>query len=319
MAQILKRLTITLGIGVVAPVAHAQDAMQDPLFGAQVFQLNLGIAAPANSLQETLTYPNGGGATILTTGSLDFGTGGRAEISYSRPWGDASRFYVELAGMRAIGEETILIVGPAATFPGSYDDGYQLPTGYSVATDVKTEMAFLKAGREWAMNDTWRASAGVQVGQVSQEFQAESFDTALVSSRTLTATGSNQLFGVQGGLSHYVPLNEKTALRSTMTLGVMTNSYDYAYRNIETTGGATEQAADASGNSTAFSAGVSVALEHQMTTNGYLSFKVGVGGLFNVVNAADTFLDPAGTASTAKIDHDSIVSSYVTVGYVFRF
>jgi hypothetical protein len=42
-------------------------------------------------------------------------------------------------------------------------------------------------------------------------------------------------------------------------------------------------------------------------------------GLFGVVNGADTFLDPADTATTAQIDRDDIVSTYISVGYAFLF
>jgi hypothetical protein len=316
-ATISKSITFALGALLVASPVKAQDKMQDPVFSSQVFEFNIGIAAPLNTLQNTLTHPNDGGATILTTDSLNFGTGGYANISYSRPWGDASRFYIELSGTNVTGSETTIIEG-SQSFPGSYDDGYQLPDGWTYQNEVETDLTFLKAGREWALINGWRTSVGLQAGQVSQNLETQSFDLAMVSSRRISATASNKMLGAYGGISNYHALNDTTALRTSANIGLMANSYDYSYLTINSLGD-TDQSIDVSGDSTAYSANVSIALEHQVIPNGYVTFEIGMDGLFGVVNGADTFLDPAGTATTAHIDRDDIVSSYISVGYAFLF
>ena len=320
-AAISKSITFALGALLVASPVKAQEKMQDPMFSSQVFEFNLGIAAPLNTLQNTLTHPNGGGTTILTTDALDFGAGGHENISYSRPWGDASRFYIELSGTNVIGSETTNIEGNQS-FPGSYDDGYMLPDGWTLQNEVETDLAFLKAGREWALNNGWRTSVGLQAAQVSQNLEIQSFDLWMVNSRRISATASNKMLGAYGGISNYHALNDTTALRTSANIGLMANSYDYSYLSIDLSidpEGITNQFIDVSGESTAYSANVSIALEHQVNPNGYVTYEIGMDGLFGVVNGADTFLDPAGMGTTANIDRDDIVSSYISVGYAFLF
>lgn len=49
---------------------QAQTAFEDPLYQGRVLEFSLGLFAPFNSLQDTLTTPNGGGAQVQSTDQL---------------------------------------------------------------------------------------------------------------------------------------------------------------------------------------------------------------------------------------------------------
>ena len=121
---------------------QAQTAFEDPLYQGRVLEFSLGLFA--------------GGAQVQSTDQLDFGPGGRLDAAYSQPWGSNSRLIVNLTGATATGDETITIGGAIETFPGSYDDGYNLPAGWDIDPEVKTETLMLAVGREWMLDDQWR-------------------------------------------------------------------------------------------------------------------------------------------------------------------
>ena len=68
-----------------------------------------------------------------------------------------------------------------------------------------------------------------------------------------------------------------------------------------------------------FSTQASESIERRLSGLGVVSFELGYDGLHGVGNGMDTFLDVAGTATTARIDKDSIGAGYVSVGYTYLF
>lgn len=297
--------------------AQAQTVGSDPLKQGRVLELSFGLFAPQNTLQDTLTTLNGGGALVQSTDILDFGNGGRYAIDYSQPWG-GSRLVVSLMGTGATGNAGLVVGGSPEAFPGSYDDGYNLPAGWSVDTEVETKLALLSVGREWQLGSNWNVSAGLQAGQASQDFAAVLRNLGGFVSRQVRSDSSNRMFGVFGGASHYSALGSNMGLRLSATLGVMRNSFDYTFTNADALG-IPNSTFDASSSSTAISTRVSARLERSLWENGVLSLEIGYEGLNGIGNGADTLLDPAGTTSSANIESDSIGGGYVALGYAFRF
>lgn len=299
----------------------------DPLAEGKVVELGFGLFAPGNGLQDTLTTPNGGGPQTQSTDLLDFGTGGRVALSYSQPWDDRSRLIVSLTGAMASGDSLITIGPTSETFPGSYDDGLNLPARWTVDMEVETRSAMLMVGREWALSGAWRASLGMQGGTASQDLTANllaaegPFTREGELWRRMTTRSNNRMLGVFGGLSHYSVIGKGLGLRLSGTLGVMHNRFDYAYRNDLIPPDLTPFSQEISGSSsgTAVSGRVSARLERSLTSRGVLLFEAGYEGIEGIGNGVDTFLDVEGTATTAKIDSDRIGAGYLTVGYAFRF
>ena len=102
------------------------------------------------------------------------------------------------------------------------------------------------------------------------------------------------------------------------TVGVMYNSFDYAYTNPNV-GVGVDQSVTGSSDGAVVSTQVSASVERQLPGLGVVSFEVGYDGLHGVGNGADTFLDVAGTATTAHIDRDSIGAGYISLGYTYLF
>lgn len=297
---------------------QAQTAFEDPLYQGRVLEFSLGLFAPFNSLQDTLTTPNGGGAQVQSTDQLDFGPGGRLDAAYSQPWGSNSRLIVNLTGATATGDETITIGGAIETFPGSYDDGYNLPAGWDIDPEVKTETLMLAVGREWMLDDQWRVSAGLKAGQASQDLMTNILDPGGVVVSTQTTQSNNQMIGVFGGISHYAAIDDNLGLRLSGMVGVMQNDFDYQYTSVRP-GGIVDQDITASESGTAISTQLSVRLERSLSKGGMLTFELGFENLQGIGNGVDTFLDVAGTATTAQIGSDSIGGGYLSVGYAFQF
>ena len=297
---------------------QAQTVSDDPLSQGRVLQLSFGLFAPQNTLQDTLTTANGGGPQVQSTDLLDFGNGGRFALDYSQPWG-GSRLVFSLAGSRVTGETTVDIGGKAESFPGSYDNGYNLPGYWVVGAEVETKLALLSVGREWQLGGNWKVSGGFQGGQASQDLTAE---VSAVSGNppelTVSSQTNNRMLGVFGGLSHYAALGDTMGLRLSATLGVMRNKFDYTYKTVDT-GGIVYQQIEASSTGTAVSSKLSARLERSLSEKGVLSLEIGYEGLQGIGNGADTLLDPAGTATTAHVDSDRIGGGYVSLGYAFRF
>lgn len=305
---------ITLALTLGANAAMAQDSF----YQGQVIELSAGIFAPFNTLQDTLTTPNGGGAQVQSTDALDFGLGPRVDIAYSRPWGNNARLVVGLTGAKATGDTLITIGASSETFPGSYDDGYQLPAGWTSQTQVETQTAMLQIGREWALSTPWRISAGLQVGQASQDILADVTDQSDVIAGTSSTTSDNSMYGVFVGASYYRAINADYALRFTGNVGVMNNDFTYRFENTDQFD-FINQEAEGTSNGTAYSAQVAARLERSLTDHSMMTFEIGYEGLSGIGNGADTFLDVEGTASTAHIDEDMIGAAYISVGYALQF
>ncbi len=305
---------ITLALTLGANAATAQDSF----YHGQVIELSAGIFAPFNTLQDTLTTPNGGGAQVQSTDALDFGLGPRVAIGYSRPWGNNARMVFNLTGAKAAGETTITIGGSDETYPGSYDDGKNLPANFTTDVEILTQTAMLKFGREWAVNGAWRVSAGLQAGQALQDISAPLFDTSGALITTVQTESKNEMYGVFGGVSYYHGIDNTMGLRLSANVGVMDNSFTYDYTNLYSIAG-TNQANSGSASSTAISAQIAARLERSLTDHSMLTFEIGYEGLSGIGNGADTFLDVEGTASTAHIDEDMIGAAYISVGYALQF
>ncbi|SFR34781.1 hypothetical protein SAMN04488005_0707 [Yoonia tamlensis] len=310
MTKHLHTSAIALALSLGATAATAEDSF----YQGQVIELSAGIFAPLNTLQDTLTTPNGGGAQVQSTDALNFGLGPRIDVAYSRPLGNNARLIVDISAAEVTGDTTITIGATSETFPGSYDDGYQLPSANDYDTTVKTEMATLRVGGEWAINPAWRVSAGLQAGQAAQDLEAFSQN----SSRNITSTSRNEMYGVFGGVSYYHGINDDMALRVSANLGVLENNFTYDYANIDS-GGFTDQEASGTSSGTAYSAQIAARLERNINDHSMMIFEIGYEGLSGIGNGADTFLDAEGTASTAHIDEDMIGAAYISAGYALRF
>lgn len=307
-------------LGSTAVFGHDAQAqtVEDPLFQGRALTFSAGIYAPFNTLGGTLTTPNGGGARVQSTDALDFGAGARIDVTYSELWSGNSRIVFNFAMSQAAGEENITIAGAGQTFPGSYDDGFLLPAGFRYNTTLKTETEMLSIGREWDVGGGWRVNAGLKAGQASQDFMILSYNPAGALSRTLQTTSENKMYGVFGGVGHFRPISQNTWLRLSGTVGVMYNSFDYAYTNTNV-GVGVDQSVTGSSDGAVVSTQVSASVERQLPGLGVVSFEVGYDGLHGVGNGADTFLDVAGTATTAHIDRDSIGAGYISLGYTYLF
>lgn len=301
----------------LALISQAQSAT-DPYFDGRVLEFGLGVTTPLNTLQDTLTTPNGGGATVQLTDILDFGTGGRAEIGYSQMWGTDSRLIVNLTGSRTIRETTISIAGAGETFPGTFDDGFLLPTGFTLPSEVEAETFSFLVGREWLLTGPRQVSGGLRYATVSQDFSAASFDAGGTLSRNLSVDSANEMYGIFGGISHYTMLNQQTSIWVNADLGLYQNGFDYAYRNVDAAG-IVDQTIDASQSNTVLSTQLSVTVEHGLGNGTYLTGEIGYEGWHGVGNGLDTFLDVGGTAATAVINQGSIQSAYLSVGLFRRF
>lgn len=314
-------VVFSAGLAALPFVAFAEVQPVDPLSQGQVIELSFGLFAPLNTLQDTLTTPNGGGAQLQGTDLLDFGTGGRIGLSYSRPWGENARLVFGLTGARSAGTERVAVGRISETFPGSYDDGFNLPANWSVDTEITTRVTMLTIGRDWALNDAWRVSAGLQAGQASQDLSGlvRAPDGELF--RTLTTRSENTMYGVFGGVSHYSALSETLGLRLSGSVGVLQNEFEYQYVNVTNAVGVPPagQNISASESGTAVSTRVSARLERRMSDNGTIIFEAGYEGLHGIGNGADTFLDVNGTRSVARIDSDRIGAAYLSLGYAYRF
>ena len=185
----------------------------------------------------------------------------------------------------------------------------------------------LTVGREWAANDSWRFSAGLQGGTASQDL------TGLLRAippfaieedelwRTITSRSKNTMVGVYGGVSHYMPLGDSMGLRLSGNVGVMRNSFNYEYTQVINAVGfpPSNQNIVASDSRMAFSTKLSARLERTMADGVLVSLEVGYEGLHGVGNGADTLLDVDGRTDFADIEGDSIGAGYLSLGYAFKF
>jgi hypothetical protein len=319
-------VALCAGLSLFSGVALA-ETVSDPLAEGRVLELSFGLVAPLNSLQDTLTTLNGGGPLVQSTSVLDFGTGGRVGLAYSNPWGEDARFVVNLTGARASGDAVVQIGDLSEAYPGSFDDGLNLPADWYADATVKTQTTMLSIGREWQGQDGWRFSAGLQGGTARQDLTSllravgpfALFDGELFST---TATRSkNRMIGLYGGVSRYMPMQDGLGLRLSASLGVMRNTFDYSYSHRINAVGVAPNSRDvsASDSGTAVSAKLSARLERSLASGGLLTFELGYDGLYGVGNGVDTFLDPEGRRNTPKIDGDTIGAAYLSVGYAFRF
>jgi hypothetical protein len=311
---------LSVGLSLLGSGAGAEVPQGDPLSVGSVVELSFGLFAPTNTLQDTLTTPNGGGAQVQSTDVLDFGQGGRLSVAYSQPWG-SSRLMFSLTGAQSTGDAAIRIGSVSETFPGSFDDGFNLPAGWSVDTEVETRMTMLTLGRDWAAAGGWRFNAGLQGGTASQDFSGllRAPDGELW--RTLTTQSNNRMYGVFGGVSHYAAIRDGLGLRLSGSLGVMHNSFETTYTNVVNAVGVppSGQRITASDSGTVLSTRLSARLERTLSDRSLLVFEIGYEGLDGVGNGVDTFLDEDGTATTARVDKDRIGAGYLSVGYAFRF
>jgi hypothetical protein len=307
--------------------ALAEDGQADPLASGRVLEFSLGLFAPGNGLQDTLTRRNNGTGQLQSTDVLDFGQGGRVALTYSQPWDAGSRLVVGVQGLSASGE-TRVTMGPASeAFPGSYDAGYSLPAGWYVDSGIETRMAMLSVGREWTTGGAWAFSAGIQGGTASQDMNwllraAEGPFTAEGEPwRRLTTRSDNRMLGIYGGVSHYMALGERLGLRLAGRLGLMHNRFDYDYSNLLLPPDITPDLQEISGSSsgTAVSTALSVRLEQGLSDQGTLIFEAGFQAIDGIGNGVDTFLDPDGTRTTAAFGRDRIGGGYVSLGYAIRF
>ncbi|NJS38509.1 MAG: hypothetical protein HC783_05240 [Rhodobacteraceae bacterium] len=92
-------------------------------------------------------------------------------------------------------------------YPGSFDDGLNLPAGWYADATVKTQTRMLSIGREWQGQDGWRFSAGLQGGTARQELTSllravgpfALFDGELFS--TTASRSNNRMIGLYGRVS----------------------------------------------------------------------------------------------------------------------
>lgn len=327
MIGIIGRAALWAVCFAVPSAVLAEDGPADPLSEGRVLEFSLGLFAPGNGLQDMLTRPNNGTVQLQSTDLLDFGEGGRIALTYSQPWDAGSRLVVGLQGMSASGETRITMGTASEAFPGSYDDGYSLPAGWYVDSGIETRTAMLSVGREWTGKGAWSFSAGIQGGTASQDMDwllraAEGPFTAEGEPwRRLTTRSDNRMLGVYGGVSHYMALGERLGLRMSGRLGVMHNRFDYEYSNVLLPPDLTPNRQDISGSSsgTALSTALSVRLEQGLSESGTLVFEIGYQALDGIGNGVDTFLDPAGTGTTAAFGSDRIEAGYISLGYALRF
>ncbi len=319
-------VALCAGLALFSGAALAETA-GDPLAEGRVLELSFGLVAPLNSLQDTLTTLNGGGAQVQSTSVLDFGTGGRVGLAYSNPWGENARLVINLTGAQASGDAVVQIGDLSEAYPGSFDDGLNLPADWYADATVKTQTRMLSIGREWQGQDGWRFSAGLQGGTARQDLTSllravgpfALFDGELFS--TTATRSNNRMIGLYGGVSRYMPMQDGLGLRLSASLGVMRNKFDYSYSHRINAVGVAPNSRDvaASDSGTAVSAKISARLERSLASGGLLTFELGYDGLYGVGNGVDTFLDAEGRRNTPKIDSDTIGAAYLSVGYAFRY
>lgn len=297
----------------------AQPVDGDPFYQDQVVEVNIGTFAPYNTLQDTLTTPNGGGAEIQRTDALDFGSGARLGVGYSQTWGENARLRFSFNRASAMGSELITIGSTNETFPGSYDDGFVLPANWSTEIEIETRSEMFMLGREWALERGWHVSGGLQAGRVSQDLTGTLFDLDGNVDRIVITDSNNVMVGVFGGTSYYATIGDKMGLRFSADLGVLKNDFTYDYVNIVNSDEPISQFISGSESGELASLQVTARLERRVRDNGMLSFEVGYEGLKGLGNGVDTFLDAEGTTTTSPFEKDMIGAAYISLGYAFLF
>lgn len=273
-----------------------------------------------NTLQDQLTTPNNAslasapGPTIQSTRTLDVGSGERFDLSYSQDLLGTSRAFVEISHSETSGGGLADARGMGVTtFPGSFDDGYLIGNSDVVAIDFHDRQSILTVGAEVGSYADLTFSTGFQVAYLEHESRLERSP----SPRYVLVETSNRMFGFFGRAMHYTSVGQDGGLRITGTLGVLENSFDYYYRNRNTSFVAHE--ISTSGIDTVFSVGLTARYEHSLTERTMLTAEIGYDGFYGVVNGFDTFLDRLGTGTDAAIDRDHIGSPHVSLGLVHRF
>lgn len=321
MPQLADRFALCMVLAGLPVAAQAQTGPGDLYADGAVIELGFGLLAPTNTLQDTLTTPNGGGAQVKSTDLLEFGTGGRVSLAYSRPWGADGRLIFSLTGARASGDAPLRIGTSSEALPGTYDDGFNLPANWTLDAGIETRTVMLKIGREWALDDRWRVSGGLQGGTASQDFVGLLSTPDGEAWRSISSDSENRMIGVFGGVSHYTALSNVLGLRLSANLGVMRNSFDYSYANVLLPDDLApfDQFVSGESSGTAVSTQLSVRLERSLSDTSMLTFELGYEGISGIGNGADTLLDADGTNDAAAIDSDRIGAAYLSVGYAFRF
>ena len=290
-------------------------------------EVSFGLFAPLNTLQDALTTRNNTRVQIRSTNLLDFGVGGRVNVTYSNPISPESRVVLSFTGARAAAKERLEVGAINSTFPGIFDDGRFLPANTYFDSKVDTRSAMVSIGKEWTRGSSWRFSAGVQGGSASQDISTSVYGRvplALFNGElfgTIDSKSKNYFAGVYGGVSHYTPLGDGLGLRLSGNLGVMRHEFDFQYTYINRalfTIPVTERVS-ASDVGTTISTKLSARLERSLADGAMVTMEVGYDGLYGLGNGVDTFLDPDGRRNFADVDSGAIGAAYLSVGYTVRY
>ncbi len=301
------------------------SAITDPLYRFKAFEVNIGVGNVLNTLDGTFFATNNsspgafGGPLVplLDTDILDIGTGGRVALKFSQPITDNKRFFVE-AEISSTSEGSVFAPTVDGTYPGSYDDGFLVPAGFTVNQNIDTETLQLKFGQEWATSKNWRFRVAAQAGKVSQDFEGAVFIPVGTLGRNFSTNSDNTQLGLSVGSSYYSNLSEDVGLRLSADLGVFRNDFTYSYSNVLVSG-VTQQSLSTSDIGFSAATKFSATLEKTLKNNSLVSLGIGLENFHNVSSGLQTFLNPQGTATTAAISKDTISTVFISLGYTHTF
>lgn len=322
----IKSAFLVMGCCFFSSIANADDnGIADPLYKFKAFEVNIGVGNVLNTLDGTFFAANNsspgtfGGPLVplLDTDILDLGTGGRIALKFSQPITGNKRFFLE-AEISSASEGSVFAPTVAGTYPGSYDDGFLIPLGFSVNQDIDTETLQLKFGQEWATSKNWRFRIAAQAGKVSQDFEGVVFAPGGILNRNFSTNSDNTQLGLSVGSSYYSNLSEDVGLRLSADLGVFRNDFTYSYSNVLAPG-VTQQSLSTSDIGFSATTKFSATLEKTLKNNSLVSLGIGLENFHNVGSGLQTFLNPQGTTTTAVISKDTISTVFVSLGYTHTF
>lgn len=327
MKTIARIAAVCVGILAFSSAVQAEDLQKDPLFQGRTMEVSFGLFAPLNTLQDTLTTQRRTRVQVQSTNLLDFGVGGRINVTYSNPISQDSRVVLSFTGARAAANARINIGAADETFNGIYGSGFRLPANSYFDSTVDTRSAMVSVGKEWTRGSTWRFSAGVQGGSASQDISTRLYGRvplALFNGElfsTIDVKSKNYFAGVYGGVSHYTALGDGLGLRLSGNLGVMRHAFDFEYTRVNRALFTlpNSQRLTASDVGATISTKISARLERSLEGGAMVTMEVGYDGLYGLGNGVDTFLDFDGSSDFADIESDAIGAAYLSVGYTIRY
>lgn len=310
----------------ITSAANADNVViNDPFYKFKALEINLGVGNVLNTLDGAFFAANNSSpgafagplVPLLDTDILNLGTSGCAALKYSQPTANNKRFFIE-AEFSSASDDSVFAPTVLGTYPGSYDDGFFVPVGFSNDQNIETEAFQFRLGQEWATSENWRFRVAAQAGKISQDFDGVLFAAGGVLAATLATDSDNVQFGVSVGTSYYSKLSPSVGVRLSADLGVSRNDFTYSYTNIDGAG-VTVQSNSISDIGFSPTTKLSATLEKTLKNNSLVSLGISLENFHNVGSGLQTFLNPVGTATTAAISKDTISTVFINFGYTHTF